>query len=257
MPIEVNVSDRIAHVALNAPPLNILTSALQSELRAALEALRERDDHNAVFLTSALDGKFSAGADVGEHIGRDNCKRMLEAAHGLIAELLRTPVPTLCFVDGPCLGGAFELALACDQIVASERSTFGTPEIQLGCYPPAAMVLMPQKLPAALAAELIQGGHGLTSVEFAQRGAGIRVVDELSKALEMAGNNYRNLPRGALVEATRLLRSGSPERFAAQVGGIEQAYLERLTDLQDAIEGAEAFLAKRKPVWDHRSVGGR
>lgn len=254
--IDLSVRDRVARVPLNAPPLNILTSALQAELAEAFRELRKRDDHNAVFLLSALPGRFSAGADVSEHIGRENSERMLKAAHGLIAEVLRCPVPTLCFVDGPCLGGAFELALACDQLVVGDNATFGTPEIQLGCYPPAAAVLMPMKLPPALASELIQGGHGLTGVEFSRRSGGARVADDLPAAIEQAAHNYANLPRGPLVEATRMLRSGAAERFLAAVGGIEQAYLERLLSLHDATEGPEAFLAKRKPVWDHKECRG-
>ncbi|MCA8915881.1 MAG: enoyl-CoA hydratase/isomerase family protein [Planctomycetes bacterium] len=255
MTIDVIVANRIARISINAPPHNILTAALQNTLRETLHALRARDDHSAVFLQSALSEKFSAGADVSEHIGHENCRRMLRAAHSLIEELLRCPVPTICFVDGPCLGGALELALACDQIVASERSIFATPEIQLGCYPPAAIVLMPRKLPATLASELIQSGQKLTAAEFSQRGGGAKVVNDLASAIEHEVSHFGNLPRGPLMEATRLLRAGAAERFAAQIGGIEHAYLERLLSLHDATEGPEAFLAKRKPVWDHRDIG--
>lgn len=252
--VEVSVEQRVARVSLNAPPLNVLTAAVQDELRGAFEALRQRDDHNAVLIQSALEGVFSAGADVAEHIGHDNCKRMLESAHGLIAEVLRCPVPTIAVINGRCLGGAFELCLACDQLVALPDAQLGTPEIKLGCYPPAALVLMPQKLPGALAAELIQSGRVFPAAELQKRGAGLRLA-EGEHALRAVGDElietYSNLPRGPLAEATRLLRSGAAERFRAGVGSIEQAYLQRLLSLHDAAEGAEAFLAKRKPDWDH------
>lgn len=253
-PVDVSISDRIARITITAPPLNILTAALQDDLRVALESLRGRTDHNAVSLESGLDNVFSAGADVGEHLGREKTSTMLRSAHALIAELLRCPVPTVCVVDGPCLGGAFELALGCDQIVASTSSKFGTPEIMLGCYPPAAIVLMPQKLPAMLAAELIQTGRTLTASELSKRGSGLRVANEkqiLTEIVSELSAGFSALPRGPMVEATRLLRAGASERFLAQVGGIEQAYLERLLSLNDAKEGPEAFLAKRKPQWDH------
>lgn len=253
--IEVSVNERVAQLMLNAPPLNILTAALQNELRQALAELRARTDHNAVLISSAVPGVFSAGADVREHIGPDNCARMLKAAHALVAELLRCPVPTLVFVQGPCLGGAFELALACDQVVAVGEASFGTPEIQLGCYPPAALVLMPAKLPALLAAELIQAGQAVTAQEFSQRGGARLAQGQLADVIALASGTYVGLPRGPLVEATRLLRDGAAERFLAQVGGIEQDYLERLLSLHDASEGPEAFLAKRKPVWDHTQAG--
>jgi cyclohexa-1,5-dienecarbonyl-CoA hydratase len=248
MPVELDVANRIARVTLNAPPLNILTSGLHTELLEALKALRARDDHNAVIIDSAVPGVFSAGADVREHIGRENCHRMLQSAHAMLAELLRAPVPTICVVDGRCLGGGFELALACDQILCSQSSEFGTPEIRLGCYPPAAMVLMPQKLPSMLAAELVQSGRTISAGEFIMRaGARPGVQNTLPDI-------YAELPRGPLVQATRLLRAGAAERFLAAVGGIEQAYLEQLLQLHDAKEGPEAFLAKRRPAWDHEDA---
>jgi cyclohexa-1,5-dienecarbonyl-CoA hydratase len=261
MPIDVTVENRIARITLRSPPRIILTSALQDDLRGVFAGLRARDDHNAVFFQSGVPEFFSAGADVAEHIGEANCRRMLKSAHALIAEALRSPVPTVCFVQGYCLGGGLELAFAFDQLVAEAGSTFGLPEISLGCYPPAAMVLLPQKLPAMLVAELVQMGRGITAADLAHAGGGIRLAQieaeadpatSLNELRESAAKVYANLPRGPLVEATRILRAGAPERFLAQVGGIEQAYLERLLSMHDAKEGPEAFLAKRKPIWDHR-----
>jgi cyclohexa-1,5-dienecarbonyl-CoA hydratase len=245
MHVAVQVANRIARITLNAPPLNILTSALHGELEQALKSLRARDDHNAVVISSAIPGVFSAGADVREHIGRENCERMLKAAHAMLAELLRAPVPTIALVEGKCLGGGFELALACDQIRCGKEATFGTPEITLGCYPPAALALA-WKLPSLLAAELFQSGRTISGAELASRaGASLRGLEDIEQT-------YTNLPRGPLVQATRLLRAGSAERFLAAVGGIEQAYLKQLLQLHDAREGPEAFLAKRKPDWDHK-----
>lgn len=255
MGFRVDVTDRVCRLTLDAPPLNILTSSLQAALAQALRALHGRDDFNLLVLRSGLTGKFSAGADVAEHLGREPVQAMLRAAHGLIAAVLRSPVPTLCAVDGPCLGGAFELALAFDQVVVTPESPVGLPEITLGCYPPAAMVLAPMKLPAALAAELIQGGQTLPAKDFAARGGGWHVTLDLESEVSRLGKHYANLPRGPLVEATRLLRCGAAERFEACVGAIERDYVERLLAIHDAIEGPQAFLQKRKPNWDHQSAG--
>jgi cyclohexa-1,5-dienecarbonyl-CoA hydratase len=156
-------------------------------------------------------------------------------------------------VGGKCLGGGFELALACDQIHCLEEAEFGTPEIKLGCFPPAALVLMPRKLPALLSANLIQTGHNV-------RGGALKSLGVIAYSYGMAGiepnvrllaERFGGLPRGPLVIATRLLRAGAAERFLAAVGGIEQVYLEQLLQLHDAKEGPAAFLAKRKPAWDH------
>jgi cyclohexa-1,5-dienecarbonyl-CoA hydratase len=255
MSFRVDVTERVCRLTLDAPPLNILTTQLQSALANAVRDLNARRDFNLLVLRSGLPGKFSAGADVREHVGRDNVQAMLKAAHGLIAAMLRSPVPTLCAVDGPCLGGAFELALACDQVVATPESPLGLPEITLGCLPPTAMVLAPMKLPAALAAELIQGGQTLPAKDFAARGGGWRVTLDGDTEVRRLEQHYANLPRGPLVEATRLLRCGAAERFEAAVGAIERDYLERLLAIADANEGPQAFLQKRKPRWDHQSAG--
>lgn len=246
---ELVVNNRVALVVLNSPPRNILTSQLQVRLADAFATLRAGRDHNVVFLISAL-ADFSVGADVAEHVGRENVQRMLKAAHGLIAEVLRHPVPVVACLRGHALGGAFELALACDHIIAAADTKLGTPEIVLGCYPPAATVLAPQKLPAGLANEMVLSGRVFSAPEMAQR-AGIEVVADLEEAVKATGARYADLPRGPLEEATRLMRCGAAERFESAIGAIEAAYIDKLLQMHDATEGPQAFLAKRKPVWDH------
>ena len=253
--VTTTIADRVARLRLGAAPPNILTSALQNELKAALNKVYERKDFNLLLIESAHE-VFSAGADVGEHLGRKEVETMLSAAHGLIETLLASPVPTLCCIRGACLGGAFELALACDMVIATEGARLGLPEITLGCYAPAGMVLVPQKLPAMLGSESVLSGRIFTGNELALRGAAFETVkeDRFDEAVASACQRFSALARGPLVEATRLYRSGAAERFRAAVGSIEKAYTERLLTLRDAEEGAKAFLAKREPVWDHKEV---
>ncbi|MCC6574346.1 MAG: enoyl-CoA hydratase/isomerase family protein [Planctomycetes bacterium] len=252
--ITVRNENRVTRIILHCPPLNILTAGLQTKLRAEVEAASRRNDVNLLILQSGIPGCFSGGADVAEHLGRDKVQAMLAAAHGLIEALLRCPVPTLCAVNGTCLGGAFELALACDMQLVATEAKLGLPEITLGAYPPAALVLAPQKLPPALAAELITGGVIYPAHQLAQRGAGFSLVVSaaLDAEVEAVASRYSGLPRGPLVEATCLLRSGAAERFRAAVGPMEQNYLERLLAIDDAVEGSKAFLEKRKPAWSHK-----
>jgi cyclohexa-1,5-dienecarbonyl-CoA hydratase len=249
---DIIITNRIVELRLNAPPRNILTAELQSRLAAEFTRLRSLRDHNVVVLTTALPD-FSAGADVSEHIGRDNCERMLKSAHELIAAILRHPVPVVVCVRGHCLGGAFELALACDHVVAHEDSRMGLPEITLGCYPPAALVLAPMKLPASLAAELVLSGRVFTARELAPQ-AGWHITPDLEAATSEILSRYAALPREPLEEATRLMRCGAAERFEAAIGGIERDYLDRLLAMPDAQEGPRAFLEKRPPRWQHNQA---
>lgn len=248
MTFTVQVEKRVARILLNAPPLNILTAALQSSLADEVRALNQRTDFNLLVIQSTL-GVFSAGADVREHAGRDKVAAMLKAAHGLIPALLDCPVPTLAAINGTCLGGAFELALACDMIQAREDASMGLPEISLACYPPAALVLGSWKLPPLLLAELMTRGENVSAAQLAARGAGIALASAagLGGQVEAACSRYGALSRDALVLTTRLLRPGAGARFAAQVGPAENAYLEQLLNSPDAAEGVAAFIEKRAP----------
>jgi len=250
----VSVKDRIATVSLSSPPLNILTAALQNNLCREIEALNARDDFNLLLLQSHL-GVFSAGADVREHQGLDRVSAMLAASRGLIARLLECPVPTLCAVSGTCLGGALEVAIACDMLIARNDAKLGWPEIALGCFPPAALVLTAWKLPPFLASEMLTGGQSYPAADLAARGAGFLAAPEsaFNSRVDAACKQYTALPRGALVETTRLIRPGAAQRFMAQVKSLEDCYLERVLKMRDSAEGVEAFLGKRPPEFDHRS----
>jgi cyclohexa-1,5-dienecarbonyl-CoA hydratase len=252
----LTIENRIARLALAAPPRNVLTAALQSAMANALREANRRDDFNLLVVESAVPGAFSAGANVAEHLGRENVQRMLAASGSLVAALLAMRVPTLAAVDGPCLGGGFELVLGCDHWLVSDRSSLGLPEITLGCFPPAAMVLGPQKLASPLAAAMITTGRVLDAAEFCSRG-NARCVPAAAFATALQGicAHHAGLPRGSLEIATRLLRPGAAERFEAAFGPVVTAYLEQLLPLHDAREGPEAFLAKRKPAWNHQSSG--
>ncbi len=246
----IEVQGRVARITLDAPPLNVLSTALQTSLAAEVARLVKRTDFNVLVIGSALN-VFSAGADVREHAGRDKVAAMLKAAHALIAALLDCPVPTLAAVNGTCLGGAFELSLACDCIIARQCAKLGFPEISLAGFPPAGLVLGAWKLPQLLQSELVTRGESMTAQELSQRGSGIAAVPdaEFDARVSAATARYASLPRASLVETTRLLRLGAAARFMAQIGPIESAYLERILPTPDAAEGVRAFMEKRPPKW--------
>ena len=84
---------------------------------------------------------------------------VLPATHRIIKQLLAFPAPTAALVEGRCLGGGFELALACDDIIATESATFGLPEIRLAAFPPAAAALLPLRVGASRATRAIVTGQ--------------------------------------------------------------------------------------------------
>src|SRR5438270_2896608 len=132
-------------ITLNAPPLHILDLTMLEQLREALG--RVSSDRHALIITASGGKAFSAGASVQDHVG-DRVATMLQRFHECFRILGKLDIVTVALVNGAALGGGCELALACDFILASDRSKFGQPEINLGVFPPvAAYQLSRQMLP--------------------------------------------------------------------------------------------------------------
>ncbi|MCX7703081.1 MAG: enoyl-CoA hydratase/isomerase family protein [Planctomycetota bacterium] len=239
----------IARVTLARPPLNILNIEMMGEICVALEGLLERDDIKAVAFFG--EGKsFSAGVDVGEHIG-EKASMMLEVFHRIFRLLIEIEKPSVAVVGGAALGGGCELATFCDVVIASENAKFGQPEVAVGVFPPVAAALW-QFLPSSKRAlELLLTGEVVSAEEALKAGIVSRVVgqerlmEEAEKVLgsfsRMSGKVLRYAKRAAWV----LLR----EDFENALGEIEQIYLGELMRSKDAEEGLKAFLEKRKPMW--------
>ena len=203
-------------ITLDRPPVNVLDIATIEALAAALASLTDRRDLKAVVLRSAIPRTFSAGVDVRDHT-RERVTTMLAAFHGVFRRLDALPQATIAAVDGTCLGGGCELAAFCDVTLATPRSVFGQPEIDVGCFPPLASVVLPRVAPRA-AAELILTGAPMGAAEAARVGLISRVVEDLEAETRrlvrlLAGKSgaILKLARRALREVARRtpLRRGS------------------------------------------------
>lgn len=242
--------DAALWITLARPPLNILDVPTIRALAAALDGLEAERAVKAVVLRSALDGTFSAGADVGDHT-RERAPQMLEAFHGLIRRLVALPQTTVAAVDGRCLGGGGELALSCDVVFATARSTFGQPEIDLACFPPVAAAWLPRFAPRA-AYEMVLGGAPVPAADAAAAGLITRVVADADGA---AGEWVERLSRksaAALAVARRALRMGASGTFDEALSRVEALYVAEVLPTDDAAEGVAAFLEKRPPAWRDR-----
>jgi cyclohexa-1,5-dienecarbonyl-CoA hydratase len=239
-------------LVLDRPPGNLLSIEMVRGLDAALEQLTARQ-LKWVTLEGA-GAEFSFGARIQEHVPGP----MEEALAGTLAvvrRLLGLRCPTAALVRGRCLGGAFELALACDIVISEEGAALGLPEIALAAFPPAAAALLPLRAGATRTAEAIVTGVARSAAEWRERG----IVSEVTGAgslLQAAGQWFdRHLsPRSAVAlasaaEASRLLLRSAAEPV------LERAhahYLERVLHTADAAEGVAAFLEKREPRWSNR-----
>jgi cyclohexa-1,5-dienecarbonyl-CoA hydratase len=236
-------------ITLDRPPLNILDISTMRELRRALEPLAERRDLRVIVLRSAIPGTFSAGADVRDH-ARDRVVEMLDAFHPVIRLLDTLPQVAIAAVDGRCLGGGCELATVCDVVLATESSSFGQPEIDLGCFPPVAAALLPRLIGRA-AYELVLTGAAVKAHEAARTGLVSHVVDDLESETERWVERLAAKSGAALALARRALRHAGGG-FGASLAAAESIYRDEVARTEDAEEGVRAFLEKRAARWSHR-----
>ncbi|HEY0872694.1 MAG TPA: enoyl-CoA hydratase/isomerase family protein [Vicinamibacterales bacterium] len=232
---------------------NIVTADMVGALRSALEAVAE-NPHLKLITIEGAGSDFSFGASVPEHTA-DQIGRVLPEMHALIYDLLDAPAPTAALVRGRCLGGGFELALACDFIFAEEGATFGLPEIALGVFPPAAAALLPMRVGGARATRAILTGEAATAA--AWQAQGLLELVAPSGGLQAAADEWfatHLAPRSAaaLRHAAAAARTGLVGHVREVLPRLEQLYLEDLMRTHDASEGVAAFLEKRSPSWMDR-----
>lgn len=249
----VSADGALVRLRFSETPGNVLSLALVGALRRALDAVSSRQ---AVKLI-ALEGEgrdFSFGASIPEH-RPEWIDRVLPETHQLVRDLLRAPAPTAAIVRGRCVGGAFELALACDFILAANTAVMGLPEIALGVFPPAGSALLPLRVGASRAADAVLTGASKTAREWFEVGLVVFTADE--PKLDAAVDRWfatHLAPRSAVALRHAADASRSIVRAMAEPAIVraEQLYLETLMKTRDAVEGVEAFIAKRAPKWENR-----
>ncbi|HEY6911670.1 MAG TPA: enoyl-CoA hydratase/isomerase family protein [Myxococcales bacterium] len=243
----------LLRLVLDAPPGNILTGALMEELAGALASHAQDPALHMVVLQGA-GGNFSFGASVEEH-RKAAAPGMLRSFSRLVRAVGAYPVPVAALVEGRCLGGAFELVLACHLAFTTPDAVLGCPEIKLGVFPPVLAALGPWRLGGALSDRLVLTGE-LLSAEGA-RACGLSSAtfegpDPFARFCEWYRKGPARLSAASLRIAAQAVRAGTAQLFGARLDELEQLYLERVLPSHDGNEGIEAFIARRPPVWENR-----
>jgi cyclohexa-1,5-dienecarbonyl-CoA hydratase len=242
-----------AAFSLFHPKGNIITAGMIGALQQALDPLTH-DPHLKLLTIEGEGADFSFGASVPEH-APGTIDRVLPEMHALIYALLDFPAVTAAIVRGRCLGGGFELALACDFIFAEESASFGLPEIGLGVFPPAASALLPPRVGTARATAAIVGGASLPAASWQAAGLVETVVPDGSIAAYIErwfDERLRGRSAAALRHAATAARLSLRQHVHAVLPDLERLYLTELMGTADAAEGIAAFLEKRAPRWTDR-----
>jgi cyclohexa-1,5-dienecarbonyl-CoA hydratase len=247
--IQTELKDGVAYLTLNRAPLNVFNIEMMEEINAYFEGLMKEKSLKLIIIQS-MGKAFSAGVDVGEHLG-DLVYKMIEVFHKMFRLMDGLKVPSIAVVNGAALGGGCELALYCDMVIATERAKFGQPEIQVGVFPPIAALIFPRTIGRKKAMELILSGETISAQEALGLGLVNKVVPEASLAQEVNGfiEKFTKLSGIVLKLAKEATLAGLNDDMDQGLKAIEKIYLDRLMKTNDAIEGLKAFLEKRKPTW--------
>ena len=244
---------RVTTITIEHPPLNVLGIELLRDLDQELSACAADRTTDVVVLRGAGTRAFSAGMEIRDHT-REKAPEMLEIVHGVVRKLLALPQVTIAAVRGVCFGGGCELATSCDFIVASERSSFATPEINVGCYPPVALARFSTLIGYHRAAEMILTGRRYSAREALDLGLVNRVFEEDQFDIGLTSLLEELLSKSGAVMRIALkgLRESSLRDFPGALSRSEEIYCGELLHTADVDEGVRAFLEKRKPNWQHR-----
>lgn len=241
----------LLRLRLSRPKANLIDGEMIAALHGALVAHGKNGMLRGVLL-DAEGPHFSFGASVEEHLP-DQCARMLAGLHALVLAMVEFPVPILVAVRGQCLGGGLEVALAGTWIFAAPDAQLGQPEMKLGVFAPAASVLLPYRVSPPFAEDLLYSGRSIGAAEAERRGLVQALADDPeAAALAWFCEHLQGRSAAALACATAAARGAMRRDVRARLAEVERLYLDRLMSTRDANEGLAAFLARRKPQWEHR-----
>ncbi|RVX47037.1 short chain enoyl-CoA hydratase [Nonomuraea polychroma] len=245
----VEESGNVAIITINRPKArNAVNGAVARGIAGALDELDARPDISAYVLTGA-EGTFSAGMDLKGFLTGDFPVVEGRGFGGLTEAPPKKPL--VAAVEGYALAGGFELALACDVIVASSAATFGLPEPKRGLVAGAGGIMrLPRRIPYHVAMEIALTGDHYPASRLYELGLVNRITEPgaaLEGALELARKIAANAPLA--LAATKKVIIESQDWSLEEMFAKQGAIINPVFGSKDAIEGAAAFAEKRAPQW--------
>lgn len=245
----VSVSDGIMTITLNRPEArNAVNAAVAQGIAAAMEELDRNPELRLGILTGA-GNMFCAGMDLKAYVRGESPFIDGRGFGGLCTRPPKKPL--IAAVEGFALAGGFELAIACDLIVAADNVRFGTPEVKVGLIAAAGGLLRtPKQIPRRIAMELALTGEPISAQRAYELGLINRIVPAggaLDAALSLARGIAANGPLA--VATSKQLIVDAQDWPVSEMFERQQPLLEMIMKSKDSIEGAKAFAEKRAPQW--------
>jgi enoyl-CoA hydratase/carnithine racemase len=252
MPVRLEKEGAVGIIVLDRPPANSYDYTFLRSLAGAIDDARNDAEIGAVVVTSASEKFFSAGADVTVFAAGTPRSRTMTAlmAHEAFRKMENTPLVFIAVIAGHCLGGGFELALACDLRFAAEGSyQIGLPEVNLGLFPGSGGTQrLPRLVGLSKGLDMIVNATTLKPAEAKERGLVDQLFEDAAACRAGAVEYAAKLAAGPTV-AIGHAKLAITQGFGAPLDlglAIEREAISRVFVSEDAEEGIKAFGEKRK-----------
>jgi enoyl-CoA hydratase/carnithine racemase len=252
--VKVATEPPVAVVTLDRPPVNAIGRQVMEELSAAVDDLNARADVKVVIVTGGGQNAFVAGADINEIAAiqtPDDAEESVRLGQGTYSKIEDSPKPWIAAINGVCLGGGLELAMACHIRVAGDRVKLGQPEITLGMIPAfGGSQRLPRIVGASKATELMLTGDAITAQEAFRIGLVNKVVPQTEVLKQAVGLARKIAGKSALTIRHILYLTGQSRMTNLEAGfEMEVRSARELIESADMREGVRAFIEKRQPVF--------
>jgi cyclohexa-1,5-dienecarbonyl-CoA hydratase len=250
--LKVENNGEVARIILDRPKHNVLDIPMMDELNFELEKVANDDALKCLVITG--EGRsFCAGVEVADHAPA-NVDAMV-ATFNRIFEIINTiDIPVIAAVNGACLGGGMELAIACDMVIASEKAILGQPEIKLGFFPPYAALRLPELVGPAKAIEILTTGQNYSAQEAKDLGFVSKTasVEDFDAVVEGQVKQICHASPLIIRLNKRAVKRHIGTSFSQGVDLVSNYFLNTMMKTEDTLEGIASFEEKRRPVWKNK-----
>ncbi|KAL6077262.1 hypothetical protein STEG23_037717 [Scotinomys teguina] len=254
-PTSMRQQDGIRNIVLSNPKKrNALSLAMLKSLRS--DILHEAESQDLKVIIIAAEGPvFSSGHDLKELTdaqGRDYHTEVFQTCSEVMMVIRNHPVPIIAMVNGLATAAGCQLVASCDIAVASDKSSFATPGVNVGLFCSTPAVALGRAVPRKVALEMLFTGEPISAQEAVRHGLISKVVPEeqLEDETMRIAKKIASLSRSVVALGKATFYKQLPQDLRTAYYLASQAMVDNLA-LQDGQEGIEAFIQKRKPIWSH------